>query len=390
MSVERAYIFPNILPENGLVFPLAQLFDQLIFLRPVEDDLPEIDTPFLPDSEKIADQQGSGGCINYSCPVPLAGDRERFLILLQDIRLRPEDYAGHLGNLSAGLGNMVKPNEQELSIMDTLLHQTGIQARSRDNTPEPGKGQEKNASAVLLWQARLLLKLGESLDRNQAEIRRDLDRVTRQQDKLFRELRKERKTGNEREGELPELAFPSFNTDNEISFKQQRLRLKAWSRLFALSPDQFQSTAFISSSPDTVESLLKHYQQEHAGGAKQLLSLPLPVFCTEEDDALRRRDRFQEEAGELIAAIRALSTPPSTSAEQIFSEEFMETWKDLLERHYPAAEHGRCTLSLYLLSEITPQRLFLETFAAQDDLFVREREVAEATEGGTVLGLLAK
>ncbi|MCI5166176.1 MAG: hypothetical protein D3903_08775, partial [Candidatus Electrothrix sp. GM3_4] len=217
MSVERAYIFPNILPENGLVFPLAQLFDQIVFLRPVEDDLPEIDTPFLPDSEKIADQQGSGGCINYSCPARLAGDRERFLILLQDIRLRPEDYAGHLGNLSAGLGNMVRPNEQELSIMDTLLHQTGIQARPRDNTPEPGKEQEKNASAVLLWQARLLLKLGESLDRNQAEIRRDLDRMTRQQDELFRELRKERKEGkegNEQERELPELAFPLFNTDD--------------------------------------------------------------------------------------------------------------------------------------------------------------------------------
>lgn len=191
MSIERAYIFPNILPENGLVFPLAQLFDQIVFLRPVEDDLPEIDTPFLLET---ADQQGRSRCIKFSCPAPLAEDRERFLILLQDIRSRPEDYAGHLGNLSAGLGNMVRPNEQEQSIMDTLLHQTRIRAGgSKDNTPEPAKGQGKNTSSVLLWQARLLLKLGESLDRNQAEIRRDLDRVTRQQDELFRELRKERK-----------------------------------------------------------------------------------------------------------------------------------------------------------------------------------------------------
>ncbi|MCI5138485.1 MAG: hypothetical protein D3922_08735, partial [Candidatus Electrothrix sp. AR1] len=146
MSVERAYIFPNILPDNGLIFPLAQFFNQIILLRPVEDDLPDTDTPF---SVETADQQGSGGCINFSCPAPLAEDRERFLILLQDIRSRPEDYAGHLGNLSAGLGHMVRPNEQEQSIIDTLLHQTGIRAGSRDNTPEPGKGQEKNASSVL-------------------------------------------------------------------------------------------------------------------------------------------------------------------------------------------------------------------------------------------------
>ncbi|WLE98315.1 MAG: hypothetical protein QTN59_05650 [Candidatus Electrothrix communis] len=379
MSVERAYIFPNILPDNGLIFPLAQFFDQIVLLRPVEDDLPDTDTPF---SVETADQQGRGGCINFSCPAPLAEDRERFLILLQDIRSRPEDYAGHLGNLSAGLGHMIRPNEQEKSIMDTLLHQTGIGAGSRDNTPEPGKGQEKNASSVLLWQARLLLKLGESLDQNQAEIRRDLDRMTRQQEELFRELRKERK---EEEGEPPGLAFPLFDTDNELSLKQQRLRLKAWSRLFALSPDQFETTAFISSSPDTVEALLKHYRQEHTKTAKQLLSLPLPAFFDEDDEALLCRDRFQEEASELIATIRAGLT---ASDEKVFLEESREVWGDMLERHYPAAEHRRCTLTLYFLPEITPQRLFLETFAPHDDLAARE--VVEATEAGTLLGILMR
>ncbi len=386
MSVERAYIFPNILPENGLIFPLAQLFDQLVFLRPVEDDLPEIDTPFSPET---TDQQGRDGCINYSCPAPLAGDRERFLILLRDIRSRPDDYAGHLGNLSAGLGNMVRPNEQEQSIMDTLLHQTGIRAGSKDNTLEPRKGQEKNASSALLWQARLLLKLGESLDRNQADIRRDLDRMTRQQGELFRELRKGQEGEHAEYTEFTELVSPLFSTDNEISLKQQRLRLKAWSRLFALSPDRFETTAFISQSPDTVEALLEYYRQKYTGAAKLLLSLPLPAFLTEEHDALLKRDRFQQEAAELelIAAIRALTTPP-TSADSVFSEKAETAWTDLLERHYPAAEHGRCILTLYFLSGITPQRLFLETFAHHDDISVRE--AVEATGTGTVLGILTR
>jgi hypothetical protein len=328
---------------------------------------------------ELTKQQGSSGCLRYSCPAPLADDRDRFLALLRDIRSRPDDYAGHLGNLSAGLGNMVRPNEQEQSIMDTLLHQTGIRAGSKDNTPEPGKGQEKNASSVLLWQARLLLKLGESLDRNQAEIRRDLDRMTRQQDELFRELRKEQ------EGELPKLAFPSFDTDDEISLKQQRLRLKAWSRLFALSPDQFETTAFISQSPDAVESLLEYYRQEHAGVVKQQLNLQLPAFFDEEEEVLLCRDRFQKEAAELIAAIRAL---PTASATSFFLEENKAAWAGLLERHYPAAQHGRCTLTLYFLSGITPQGLFLETFAAQDKLAACR--VAETAGGGTLLGLLEK
>ncbi|MCW5208991.1 hypothetical protein VU10_02085 [Desulfobulbus sp. US1] len=57
MSVERAYIFPNILPDNGLIFPLAQFFDQIVLLRPVEDDLPDTDTPF---SVETAGPAGEG------------------------------------------------------------------------------------------------------------------------------------------------------------------------------------------------------------------------------------------------------------------------------------------------------------------------------------------
>ncbi|MGB5684411.1 MAG: hypothetical protein WBM35_01270 [Candidatus Electrothrix sp.] len=383
MSVDLAYIFPNILPEDDVVFPLVQLFEQLIFLRPVEDDRPEADTPFL---QKMECQPGSSRCVSSTYPAPLAGDRDRFLALLRDIHSRPEDYAGHLGNLSAGLGSAVRQEEQESSIMETLLQQTGIRTESREHTLQAKKEQEKNASSVLLWQARLLLKLGESMDRNQAEVRRNLARMTRQQEELFKKLRE----GQEGEDtDFPELPSPLFSMDNEISFKQQRLRLKAWSRLFTLSPDQFQSTAFISSSPDAVDALLESYRQKYDGRVKPLPSLPLPAFLTEEHDALLKRDRFQKEAAELelIAAIRAL--PAShTSADSVFSEKLEKAWIDLLGRHYPAAEHGRCTLTLYLLPEVTPQRLFFETFAAQKDLSPRLAD--ETTAPGTVLGLLER
>lgn len=374
MSVERAYIFPNILPEDGLIFPLSQLFAQVFFLRPVEDDLPEADTPLL---RELTKQQGSSGCLRYSCPAPLADDRDRFLGLLRDIRLRPEDYVGHLGNLSAGLGSAVRQDEQESSIVDTLLRQTGIRTGFREHTPEPGKRQEKNASSVLLWQARLLLKLGESLDRDQAEIRRNLDMMSRQQEQLLRGLREEQG------GEILDPAFSLFSTEDEIPLKQQRLRLKAWSRLFALSEERFEHTAFISSSPDAVESLLERYRQEHAGTARQL-TLSLPAFLAEEKDVLSGRDRFQKEAGELINAMRAF--PTASAAHSVFTEEAGEKWSDLLERHYPAAEHGRCTLTLYFLPEITPQRLFLETFAVHDDLSAHPMTAPAGT--GTFLGIL--
>ncbi|MCI5140685.1 MAG: hypothetical protein D3909_02940, partial [Candidatus Electrothrix sp. ATG1] len=192
--------------------------------------------------------------------------------MLRDIGSRPEDYAGHLGNLSAGLGSVVHQDEHEQSIVDALLNQTGIRTGTAgEHTSEPGKGQGKNVSSVLLWQARLLLKLGESVDRTQAEMRQELNRMTGQQEALLQELRKEENN------EVPFFDLSTIPLDNEIPFAQQRLRLKAWTRLFTLSEESLEGAAFISPSPDAVEALLEHYRQKYAETKQQLL-LPLPVF----------------------------------------------------------------------------------------------------------------
>ncbi|MCI5157873.1 MAG: hypothetical protein D3906_05425, partial [Candidatus Electrothrix sp. AUS1_2] len=129
MSIDFSYIFPNILPEERIVFPLIPLFEQVIFLRPVEDDLPELASPLF---HALAERTESSGLLGYTCPAPLTEDRTRFLALLRDIRSRPEDYTGHLGNLTAGSGGAVPLEEHEQSIMDTLLRQTGIRAAKQD------------------------------------------------------------------------------------------------------------------------------------------------------------------------------------------------------------------------------------------------------------------
>ncbi len=402
MSINQAYIFPNILPAGGLVFPLAQLFTHVLFLRPVEDDLPEADTPLL---RALASQPaGQGPVINYSCPAPLSQDRDGFLALLRDIRSRPEDYAGHLGYLSAGSVPVVQEEEREHSIIDTLLQQTGIRARPREHTPEAGKGQgkkEKNVSHLRLWQARMLLKLGEAVDIQQADIRNNLARMSYQQEELLRTLRRA-----EEEGE-PAFDLPTIIPDEEMPLKQQRLRLKAWSRLFALSENDVEHTVFISQHAEAVEALIEQYQQEASCTLTPFLTLPLPVHCPEgvakqdfvgQDallaDLLAKRDDFQEEASALLASIRefwggdgdgagAIDSHRRGEREQKEEKEQQEQqWIDLLDRYYPATVYGRCTLTLYFLPEASPQHFFLTTFAPHDQ--------SQGTGTGMLLGFLAR
>ncbi|MCI5208322.1 MAG: hypothetical protein D3910_05910 [Candidatus Electrothrix sp. ATG2] len=200
--------------------------------------------------------------------------------------------------------------------------------------------------------------------------------MTGQQEALLQELRKEENN------EVPVFDLSTIPLDNEIPFAQQRLRLKAWTRLFTLSEESLEGAAFISPSPDAVEALLEHYRQKYAETKQQLL-LPLPAFLPEQgDDALAQREHFQEEAAELLTGIREFLA--ASTSDPFFSKEAGSVWDELLEKYYPEAKHGRSSLTLYFLPEINPQQLFLETFAAQDQLATRQ----PAETAGTVVGCI--
>ncbi len=366
MSFDFSYIFPDILPEDGVVFSLSQLFPRLVFLRPVEDDLPEMKTSLL---QAMAHQQAGSSWLNYTCPAPLGKDRDRFLALFQDIRLRPDEYAGHLSHLSAGAIPVVQEKERESSIIKTLLEQTGIRAGSGEHTPEPTKEQEKNLSDLGLWQARMLLKLGEAVDIQQDEIRTDLARMTRQQEELLSVLRRD-------ENDFADIELPATQPADGISWEQQRLRLKAWSRLFFLSENSFEKTSFICQNSDIIEALLEQYQQQYACAVSPFLTLSLPAFCppsANDDDILARTRHFQQETKEVLSVIRDLSYRSRTSGDSYQRENIQQQWIALLDHYYPIAEHGRCTLTLYFLPGVLPQQFFFQTFAAQRQSVAQER-----------------
>jgi hypothetical protein len=383
MSFEIAYIFPNTLPDEALVFPLVQLVDRVLFLRPAEDDEPEEEelTPFL---REMTEQQ----CICYACPAPLRQDRDRFMQLLQDIRSRPDDYAGHLGSLSAGPGSIGNRQESEHAIMETLLAQTGIRAPLRDtrpeSTPEPAKGQEEKQRSLLLWQARLLLKLGETVDQSRAEIRRNLDALARREKTLLQDLRREQETGQL----LSAAGFPPTGPGlEELSAGQQRLRLKAWARLFAAGEPP-SSAVFITRSADAFETLFDYSSRETAQ-PEHLFTLSLPAVPNRNgEEFAERRGGFQQDAGELLALLRQTET---VNTPLLFPEK-QDEWTALLAQHYPAAENRRCRLSLYSVPAVTPQQFFLETFAPGDNRADRVCSAGTEEKGskgnGTVIGLL--
>ncbi|MCI5223119.1 MAG: hypothetical protein D3924_10700 [Candidatus Electrothrix sp. AR4] len=375
MHTEIVYIFPDTLPRDDLVFPLAQIFKQVFFLRPVENDPPEPE-----DLTSLLREMTEEQYIGFDCPAPLLGDRDRFLQLLRDIRYRPDDYTGHLGSLSAGPDSIGGQQESEEFIMHTLLRQTGIQAGAIDrteNTLEYGKEQEEKQASMLLWQARLLLKLGEAVNRKREQIQRNLDRIALREKELLRELRKEQ--GETRE-QTPSSQHTGYSGSEEIPLSQLRLRLKAWSRLFAVG-QQPQRAVFVTRSVDAFELLIEHYRQEYTAEPKHLLTFPLPAVMTE-NDCIEKRRCFQMDTEEFSALIRGALNKP------LFFEERKEEWAAVLEQHYPTTENGRCRLSLYFLPAITPQEFFLDTFSRRAGGNMSGHREERPTGTGAVIGIL--
>lgn len=368
------------MPRAEVLFPLVQVFEQVVYLRPVEND-----APAAADLSPLCREMVDLDLVRFDCPAPLLDNRDRFVRLVHDLQHRRDDYAGQLSHLSlAGLGNSGK-TETKTSIISTLLKQTGIQE------------EEDEQRIMLLWQARLLLKLGEIFDREQKDLQENLERISVREKGLLDELCQN--------NEQPFPLSKNTTASSEKTEGQLRLRLKAWSRLFGLGSHPITASVFITTNRDAFDLLSEHYvenrgqtpifqtrgDEPHCAGKNRGLS---PIFTLllpggrKNDTFAEQRTAFRNAASDFIAAIhRLLENPESIDEEDRSSLNGADCdWATLLEQHYPAAENSRCTLSLYFLPSVNPGSIFLETFGRDEDDALKEDETHKRT--GVIFGLL--
>ncbi len=362
MNTDTVCIFPDTTPKAELLFPLVQVFEPVVYLRPVEND-----PPAAGELSPLCREMIARNLVRFHCPAPLLEQRDRFLNLVHDLQHRRDDYALQLSHLSlASLGSS-RETDSKTSVITSLLRQSGIREE-----------QDKQRTMVL-WQARLLLKLGEMFDHEQQELREKLARISAREKELIADLRED----SEQPFSLGRIA----RTDNGDTGGQLRLRLKAWSRLFALASDPVVSSLFITTNRDALDLLTEQYESGHDTFPRKILNLELPGGRMS-DTFSEQRAAFRKEAAGLITALHRLPAEPESAGEQDWSSLNNEdgSWAALLERHYPAAEHSRCTLSLFSLPSVDPGVLFLETFARGTNEV--QTAAGESKRSGIIIGLL--
>ncbi|RUM38525.1 MAG: hypothetical protein DSY70_07680 [Desulfobulbus sp.] len=362
MNTKSVYIFPDTMPKEEIMFPLVQFFEQVVYLRPVENDPPEPETLTPLCREAVA-----ANLINYNCPAPLEEHRERFLHLVRELQARPDEFAAQLSNLSlAGLGQ--KNSESKTTIISTLLQQKGI------------KEKQQELRSMVLWQARLVLTLGEFFDRDQAELLNNLEQISQKEKGLLAKLREDK--------QQPFSFTETLSRRNEKTGKQRSLRLKAWSRLLGLGRkgNITPMTVFVTASRDAFDLLTEQYQTEQNQHPVKIIELELPVTCIEENP-VEKIIAFKDEAASLLQSIQKID-PAAASSNNDNIAAFNTNWTTLLEKHYPSSDSSRCLLTLYALPGAAAEKLFLETFGRDetDIQFNTPTPVSDSPE--TIIGIL--
>ena len=275
MNTTLACVFPQTLPDADSIFPLLQVFDGVVHLQAVENEPLETESAYLR-------QCLESGRLSPFAPIPLGEDRQRFLALVEDMRRHGADYIAQLSMLTvAGLQRSDQVESSQALVTD-LLKRSDIRSREEEQ--------------VRLWQARLMLKLAEWHDRQQADIATALGEISSRQESLLHQLREE---DDESFALTAEIAGHSRGEET-----MQRNRLKAWVRL-ALHAQDLPAALPITCHAAVLDQLQELFEKRTATTAQPLAWLALPLL----PGAMQPGEPIIARMPELKATLAALAQP---------------------------------------------------------------------------------
>ncbi len=232
----------------------------------------------------------------------------------------------------------------------------------------------KQLKQKLLWQARLVLKLGEQFDADQRKVEEDMLRIHRREQQMFSGL----SSGGDNLFSLTgKLSSPVPDAD-----RMQRHRLKAWARLFAFGADTFKERVFVTAERDAVDRLCEEYERGSGTRPRPFLELLLPAGSAENVGFPEQLQQFLG-AEEVVHRFSFLPGDPSA-----VQEEQLAGWNSAIDRYFPRPDYGRCQLALYGFSGVRVKRLFLDSFGHDEDEL--EGDMAREEQQDIVIGLLTE
>lgn len=361
-----ALIFPETVPSRHGVAELLLFFETLSYYLPTEAD-----------GIKSRDKDLFTTLCTGHAPAPLGDDLSRFNRLLREMETsRPDEFA-------------------RLFSAATLSMSAG-QARDQDETSAAGVFSALRKDAAIqtsirykerLWQARLILKLAEMLDRREEEVRQGLAEVAAVEQKIFASLEGLAEAATTAPAESScrdrlQHPKPAYLRTDEPSLATSGLllplRLKAWAELYLANSPDLHPPVLVTANPECGSSLLDGYENSWRQEAEKLFSLSIPAVTPTGmerswESCLASRNRFRaaveanlEYFVERLRKTAAFpGSAPENPEEASMLSKNLAAWEQQVGLHFPGPETGCKKLDFYCFPGIAFAELFQRLFHLQ-------------------------
>ncbi len=365
-NLNSALIFPETVPSSHAMAELLIFFEALFYYLPTESDAPDkrggVFSPTL--------------AVGYS-PVPLGDDLSRFNRLLRQMETgRPDEFSrlSSLAGSPMGTGRVRDQDETSVGGIFSALH--------RDD--------EAKTSAIRrerLWQARLILKLAEILDRRETEVRQGLAQIFSLEQKLFASLEGPGDAETDEPAILKSRPAPQQPKADDMPDKHPSgssgrfipRRVKAWAELYLADSADPQSLLPVAPNPESGSILLDGYEITWRRTPEKLFSLTVPAFLPAENDAtgerfISSRNAFRDSARENLEYFTLLLRETASSSgstpvdpEEVFKlGENVSAWEKKIKSSFPCHETGVRKLDFYAFPGISFRELLQRLFHLEE------------------------
>lgn len=333
-SLETLY-FPDtaIFTENQI--PLFLFADKVHILAPVENISESVN--------KREDAFIDSRFCHIHTPHPLGEDRERFLYLINDLKNRKDDYAAQLRDVT--LASMSEKqgsgDDSGHQIISSLLNSNPGEAKT------DGEQQRER-----LWQARLVLKIGEMLDREEEEVARSLVALEETEADVLGLLKGE----NDEDDELADLSADLEKIKKKLDKPRLEVvgkRLRAWFRLAdeaSLPACRIWSTT----RPEVVDILFTNHERRHDQEPEQIAMFQIPFVPLSHNESIEEAIKnFQQSTRNQLSLLveLLLEEKAEAYAEKEKADHELRKWEIILDEHFPLNQFGRTTVSIYCFQE---------------------------------------
>ena len=358
--LSSALFFPETEPSIHHIGKLLFFFNSLSYYLPTESN----------DEGSNEQNLFENLCTGYA-PAPLHEDLTRFNQLLREMEnSRADDLARLFSSARAPISTGQIRDKDEASAGSVLA------ALQKDNGKKAHTQHKER-----LWQARLILKLAEMLDRRESEVRRGLAQISSNEQKNFASLRGNSETQLKNKVEYPEDY--SMGTSAMLI----PLRVKAWAELFLASPSSNHPFAIVTTSPDSGSILLDGYENAWRKTPQKLFSLSVPTFPdfgsseSAYGQYLLSRNKLRQAAEDDLKYFNSILMETAVLQESSASKypelsihaEHVATWEKKIKLEFPSPATGYEKLDFYCFPGISSAALFQKIFNLEPIVSVNEQ-----------------